>query len=80
MAKDKETIPFCETYRGIGVHIFQSPERIRKVKRAVDNVYAIGALDKLYAYACEPRNPPEARLFAALRCFKWVERPVLRLR
>src|ERR1700693_1800018 len=62
------TIPFCETYRGVGVHVFQSPERISKVKSAIDEVYAIHDLEQLYKYACKGHNPPEARLFAAAQC------------
>jgi hypothetical protein len=61
------TIPFCETYRGVGVHVFQSTERIGKVRAAIDKVYAIGDLDELFAYACASRNPPEASLFAAAK-------------
>jgi hypothetical protein len=64
---DTATIPFCETYRGVGVHVFQTPERICKVKSEIDKVYAIGDLGELFAYACASRNPPEARLFAAAK-------------
>ena len=66
-AEERATISICETYRGVGVHVFQTPTRISKVKRAIDDVYAIGALDKLYAYCDHDRNPPEARLFAAAK-------------
>jgi hypothetical protein len=66
--KDNDKIPICESYRGVGIHVFQTPNRISKVKRAIDDVYSLGALEQLYAYACEVEKPPEARLFAAARC------------
>lgn len=61
-------IPTIGKHRGVPIHAFQSPERIEVVKEAIDAVFDIGDAVALAAYAAEPANPPEARLFAAARC------------
>jgi hypothetical protein len=62
MASDR--IPVVETYRGVGIHVFQPPERIALVKREIDHVYTINDIEELWKYADSNRNSPESRLFA----------------
>ena len=59
-----ERIPFSETYRGIGIHVFQSPHRVAVVKAAIDAILVLSGPKALLAYARDRKNPPEARLFA----------------
>ncbi len=61
-------IPIVETYRGVGIHDFQPPDRVAIVKRAIDKVYEIDELKELAAFAANRIEPPEARLFAAAKC------------
>ncbi|KQT53677.1 hypothetical protein ASG43_17730 [Aureimonas sp. Leaf454] len=66
---DNLAMPIVETYRGIGIHDFQPPDRIQNViKPAIDAVYGLSDPLKLVAFAKDSRQPPEARLFAAARC------------
>jgi hypothetical protein len=66
MAHDMPTIG---TYRGVPLHDFQPRARIEKVvKPAIDEVFGIADPEKLFTYAANNQNPPEARLFAAARC------------
>jgi hypothetical protein len=59
-------MPTIEDYRGVGVHDFQTSERISGVvKPAIDFVYAMSNPDALFDYAGQATNPPEARMFAA---------------
>jgi hypothetical protein len=59
-------IPIIENYRGIGIHDFQTSERISGlVKPAIDFVYAMADPETLFDYAGKTTNPPEARIFAA---------------
>jgi hypothetical protein len=66
--QENDRVPICETYRGVGLHIFQSPERLAKVRRSIDDVNAIDDIQALYDYAANYPNPPEARLLASWRC------------
>ena len=61
-------IPVIETYRGVGIHDFQSRERVNHVvKPAIDRVFALSAPADLFRYAGDNTYPPEARLLAAAR-------------
>jgi hypothetical protein len=60
-------IPCIATHRSIGLHDYQTDERLDRVRAAIDAVYDIRDLDELYEYACSFRNPAEARLFAKAR-------------
>jgi hypothetical protein len=62
----KQQIPTIEDYRGVGIHDFQTSERIASVvKPAIDYLYTVSNPDVLFDYAGQITNPPEARLFAA---------------
>ena len=63
MSLDKK-IPIVETYRSVGVHAFQGPDRIEVVKRAIDHVLTLRDLEALEKHACDIANPPETRLLA----------------
>jgi len=58
-------IPTIATHRGIGIHDHQSPPRIRIVKAAIDRVARMSDILDLADFAADPRQPPEARMFAA---------------
>src|SRR5262249_37814991 len=60
-----DEIPAIETYRGVGIDDLQPPERIAVVKRAIDEVYGMTAIDRLLAYIQDITQPPETRRFAA---------------
>jgi hypothetical protein len=61
--------PTVETYRGVGIHDLQSRERIETVvKPAIDAIHVENDLERLFNYAGNPANPPEARLFARAKC------------
>ena len=66
MASDR--IPIVETYRDVGIHVFQDAERIALVKKEIDDVYTIDDLKKLVEFAGDQFKSPEARLFAAAKC------------
>jgi hypothetical protein len=61
-------IPIAEVYRGVGIHIFQKPDRIAEVRAAIDDVYSIGDMQALFDYSGNEPTPPEARLLASWRC------------
>ena len=58
-------IPIVAEHRGVGIHDNQSPARIRVVKAAIDRVARLKDVLELVDFAADPRQPPEARLFAA---------------
>jgi hypothetical protein len=58
-------IPIIATHRGIGIHNCQSAARIRAVKTAIDRVARTTDILKLVDFAADPKQPPEARMFAA---------------
>ena len=58
-------IPTIATHRGVGIHDNQTPARIRVVKAAIDRVARMSDILELADFAADPRQPPEARLFAA---------------
>ena len=66
--EENDRIPFAETYKGVGIHIFQSQIRIAEVRAAIDAVYAINDMQALFDYAHNEPTPPEARLLASWRC------------
>jgi len=58
-------IPVIAVYRGIGIHDCQSPARIKVVKAAIDPVARMSDIVELVDFAADPKQPPEARMFAA---------------
>jgi hypothetical protein len=59
-------IPIIEMYRGVGIHDFQSRQRIDEiVKPEIDAVFDINGAKELLAHACSPAHAPEARILAA---------------
>jgi hypothetical protein len=58
-------IPTIATHRGIGIHDQQPPARVRVVKVAIDRVARMSDILELADFAADPRQPPEARMFAA---------------
>ncbi len=63
-----EQIPSVEVYRGVKIHDRQPARRIAVVvKPEIDGVYALTDAPMLVAFADDPKNSPEARLFAAAR-------------
>ena len=58
-------IPTIATHRGVGIHDHQTPARIRIVKAAIDRVARMSDILELANFAADPRQPPEARMFAA---------------
>jgi hypothetical protein len=68
-----DPIPVHETYRGVGIHAGQPPERVAVVKQAIDEVLALADARTLFDYAGNIAKPPEARLLAAAKaeaCFE----------
>lgn len=66
---NEDEIPTIGEYRGVKIHDFQSPDRIENVVRpAIDRVCELSDIALLFDFACDPRNPPEARLFAGAKC------------
>jgi hypothetical protein len=63
-----DLIPIVDRYRGVGIHDAQSAARIEVVRKAIDEVYAIGDVSRLFEYAADVANPPECRLFAEAKC------------
>ncbi len=64
MSQD-DKIPTIGTYRGVGLHDQQSPERLDVVRAAIDQVFDVVDIRELLKIAASPRWPPEARLLAA---------------
>ena len=62
-----DEIPVQCHHRGIGVHAWQSPERVEIVKAAIDEVFGLPSIPTLLGFLKDARNAPEARLFAAAR-------------
>jgi hypothetical protein len=58
-------IPTIAIHRGIGIHDHQSPARIKVVKAAIDRVARMSDIDELVDFAADPKQAPEARMFAA---------------
>jgi hypothetical protein len=58
-------MPIVATHRGVGIHAFQTTERIASVVRpAIDHVFTLDDPRELMSYVRSMSNPPEARLFA----------------
>lgn len=64
---DDDRIPSTESYRGIAIHAGQPPARIALVKKAIDAVYDVSDLGELFSVLSNPRQAPEARLFAGAK-------------
>jgi hypothetical protein len=61
-----DEIPIVDWHRGVGLHDCQSPERIARVRAAIDTVLGdIAGIEALAAFACDCANPPESRMLAA---------------
>lgn len=64
----RNDFPIIEEYRGVGVHDFQSVERIRNVVRpAIDEVHTMNDVVALCAYVENRLKPQEARIFAYMK-------------
>jgi hypothetical protein len=55
--------PIVETYRGVGIHAYQSPARVAVVKSDIDAVATMKTRALLKAVS-DQRLAPEARIFA----------------
>jgi hypothetical protein len=63
-----DNIPVVETYRGVGIHDEQPRERIETVvKPEIDRVIDLGDVRRLFDFASDARNSPEARLLAGMK-------------
>jgi hypothetical protein len=60
-------IPCDHHHRGVGIQRWQNPKRVAQVCDEIDRVYAMSSVEALAAYAEDPANPPETRLFAAAK-------------
>src|SRR5262245_66313504 len=58
-------IPTIAVHRGIGIHNFQGAARVKVVKAAIDRVARMSDIVELVDFAADPKQPPEARMFAA---------------
>jgi len=58
-------IPVIATHRGVGIHDCQSPARVKIVTAAIDRVARMSDIVELVDLAADPKQPPEARMFAA---------------
>jgi hypothetical protein len=58
-------IPTIGTHRGIGLHNCQSAARLKVVRTAIDRVARMSDIVELVDFAADPKQPPEARMFAA---------------
>lgn len=67
MTAADDQIPCVETYKGVGIHDGQGPERIALVKREIDAVITISDADLLMEVAGDVTWAPESRLLAAAR-------------
>jgi hypothetical protein len=62
-----DAIPIVETYRGVGLHDRQTPERLEVVRKALDAIFDEADIVRLTEIAGDPKWPPEARLLAAAK-------------
>jgi hypothetical protein len=62
---DPDRIPVIASHRGVNIHADQSPARIKVVRGAIDHVARLSDILELADFAADPRQPPEARMFAA---------------
>ncbi|MGY4170959.1 hypothetical protein [Bradyrhizobium sp. USDA 4529] len=67
MNDDNDAIPVIETYRGVGLHDQQSPERLVVVRRAIDTVFDVQDYDRLLEIARDVTWPPESRMLAGAK-------------
>jgi hypothetical protein len=68
-------MPIIETYRGVGIHDFQSRERIETVvKPEIDRVHAMSDSDELAAVLDSARWSPEAHILAGSKIIAISER------
>jgi hypothetical protein len=67
MTPEEDRIPIIATYRGVGIHNYQSADRIAVVEAAIDAVHLMTDDDALFAYAADITQPPEARLFSGAK-------------
>jgi len=67
-------MPIVETYRGVGIHAFQSQERIDSVvKPEIDQVFTIDEPENLWQYVLSAMNAPEARIWAGAKLTAMIE-------
>jgi hypothetical protein len=69
LTRVEDRIPIIDTYRGVGIHDSQPPERIeRVVKREIDHVLDhVSDIGALFEFARDHTHAPEARLLAAAK-------------
>jgi hypothetical protein len=70
---DRHTLEVLEVYRSVEVYAGQSPERIARAKAEIDAVIAMDGPRRLYGFACDPANAPEARLLGRNKCLASIE-------
>lgn len=62
-------IPSIAEHLGVKIHAFQPIERVEDIVRPeIDRVHAMIDVGELYDFATNPRNCPEARIYAAAKC------------
>ena len=63
-----DKIPIITRYRGVGIFDCQSADRIKSiVEPEIDYIHSLSDLAQLIAFADDPANSPESRLFAAAK-------------
>ena len=68
MIDANDSIPTAGTHRGVPLHAGQCERRVAVVRRELDRVFALESnVDELLAFAANPKNAPEARLFAGAK-------------
>ena len=68
MKNGSDAIPIVETYKGVGIHDRQPPDRIAAiVKPEIDFVIDQSDASRLVDYCADHTKPPEARLLAAAK-------------
>ena len=70
---DCHTLPVAEVYRGCEIYGLQSAERIAAAKRELGRVVNMTGPRKLYEFAGDPRNAPEARCLARKKALISIE-------
>ncbi|MGY4605766.1 hypothetical protein ACVW16_004178 [Bradyrhizobium sp. USDA 4474] len=68
-----DRIPIVALHRGVGLHDGQSPQRLDVVRRAIDDVFDVSDIDRLFEIARDAHWPPEARLLAAAKLEAMVD-------
>jgi hypothetical protein len=67
MTDDTHEIPVAEVYRSVEIYDLQSAEHIAEAKRQIDRVISMSEPRRLFDFAIDARNSPEARQLAKLK-------------